>query len=452
VLNPGQSFNKTWRIQNTGGCTWSNYSFVFTSGVQMNGPSSTAVSTTAPGQTVDVTVPLVAPQVGGTYQGFWQLENTQGVVVAGGPFWALISIPFTGGPPTGGGGNGYSVNVNAPTVVTPGQKFQPQVTVTIPSGQLLQSRGDMLRNTDGNLYGAWPLVAVVGTVNPGAPYTFTFYPDHPITAPSTEGNYASTWQLWENGTWVGPTIPIAFTVKIGGGTRPNTPTPTSPSNWAEQRDGSTPQLCATTSSGNVQYDFQFHDSAQTPDSGWISGNCWTPPTLGPYTFTWHVKVRDNSSGLESGWSDDWHFTIDSQQLTLDPISFYPASPSAADDSVQVRSCVQGFGNVNLGLSYDINSANDGSSNGEWHGFSNHGENCPPINDPSQWGSMPSRDYTDGDHLVRATGYGPQGQTLMVYAIYHFNHRRPQGVQLLGAVYLAPIRKRSNVRTDHQCEP
>ena len=118
---------------------------------------------------------------------------------------------------------------------------------------------------------------------------------------------------------------------------------------------------------------------------------------------------------------------------MDPITFSPASPSAADGSVQVRSCVQGFGNVNLGLAYEVNTATDGSANGVWHGFSNAGNNCPDPNNPSTWGSMPSRDYADGDHLVRAIGYGPQGQTMTVYAVYHFNHRRPQDVQLLSPI-------------------
>ena len=352
AATPGQPFTKTWRLQNTSqSCTWSGFTLNFVSGVQLGGPASVSVPTTGPGQTVDISVPLVAPSNGGTYRGDWQLEDSQGVYVSnggGGSVWVEIFVPYSS--------NNISVGTNSisasyPKVVSPGQHFQPQVTVTIASGQLLQSRGDMLRNVDGNLYGAWPFVAVVGTVNPNTPYTFTFYANNPIVAPSGEGTYSSVWQLWQNGTWYGSSVTITFTVKNGGGTPPNTPTLTSPANWDYERGGATPQLCASTTSSNVQYDFQIYQGTSTPDSGWIYGNCWTPPTLGPNTFAWHAKVRDTSSGLESGWSDGWNFSIASQQLTMDPISFSPPSPSNAE-GIYVRSCVHGFGDVNLGLSYE----------------------------------------------------------------------------------------------------
>lgn len=432
-VNPGQSFNKTWQLQNTSSsCTWSGFTLNFISGSQLGGPPSVSVPTTGPGQTVNITVSLVAPNTSGTYRGNWQLEDSQGVDVSqggGGTVWVEIWVPYTNPNP----GNGTdSLSASYPTVVTPGQHFQPQVVVQLSSGQLLQSRGDMLRNVDGNLYGAWPFVAVNGTVNPGSSYTFTFYANNPIVAPGSEGTYSSVWQLWQNGTWVGPTYTITFTVKNGGGTRPNTPTLTSPGNWDYERGGATPTLCASSTSSNIMYDIQISQGQSTPDSGWINANCWTPPTLGPYTFAWHAKVRDNSSGLESGWSDTWNFSIASQQLTMDPITFSPPSPSAPD-GVYVRSCVHGFGDVNLGLSYDINSATDGSANGEWHGFSNAGNNCPDPNNPSTWGQFPSRDYADGDHLVRATGFGPQGQTMIMTAVYHLNHRKPQDVQLISPV-------------------
>ena len=433
AATPGQPFTKTWRLQNTSqSCTWSGFTLNFVSGVQMGGPASVSVPTTGPGQTVDISVPLVAPSNGGTYRGDWQLEDSQGVYVSnggGGSVWVEIFVPYSSNNNSGGTN---SISASYPNVVTPGQHFQPQVTVTIASGQLLQSRGDMLRNVDGNLYGAWPFVAVVGTVNPNTPYTFTFYANNPIVAPSGEGTYSSVWQLWQNGTWYGNSVTITFTVKNGGGTPPNTPTLTSPANWDYERGGATPQLCASTTSSNVQYDFQIYQGTSTPDSGWIYGNCWTPPTLGPNTFAWHAKVRDTSSGLESGWSDGWNFSIASQQLTMDPISFSPPSPSNAE-GVYVRSCVHGFGDVNLGLSYEINTATDGSSSGVWHGFSNAGNNCPDINNPSTWGQFPSLQYADGDHLVQATGTGPQGQTMIVQAVYHLNHRRPDRAGLLSPI-------------------
>lgn len=109
--------------------------------------------------------------------------------------------------------------------VAPGQQFRPKVTVRVNTGQLLDvnTRGDMLRNTDGNLFGAHPHVAVDRTVNAGEEYTFTFYEDKPITAPNQEGTYESKWRLSVGGNWVGPEITIRFQVR-----RNTPPTPFPP--------------------------------------------------------------------------------------------------------------------------------------------------------------------------------------------------------------------------------
>ncbi len=78
---PGTTFNKTWRLKNVGTCTWStSYAMVFDSGNQMNGQASVALpSSVAPGQTVDMTVQLTAPNAGGSYRGYWKFQNANGV-------------------------------------------------------------------------------------------------------------------------------------------------------------------------------------------------------------------------------------------------------------------------------------------------------------------------------------------------------------------------------------
>ncbi len=77
---PGSSFTKTWRIKNSGNVTWnSGYRLVFSSGNQMSGPSSVALPySVAPGQTVDISVNLVAPNYGGTFRGSWMLKSDTG--------------------------------------------------------------------------------------------------------------------------------------------------------------------------------------------------------------------------------------------------------------------------------------------------------------------------------------------------------------------------------------
>jgi hypothetical protein len=94
----GATFTKTWRLQNTGSCAWtSGYSLVFDHGDQMDGPASTQLTsgTVAPGQTVDVSVPLRAPGPPGTYKGYWKIRSGDGIVFGLGgsgsvAFWVEI--------------------------------------------------------------------------------------------------------------------------------------------------------------------------------------------------------------------------------------------------------------------------------------------------------------------------------------------------------------------------
>jgi hypothetical protein len=80
VLRPSEAFSKTWRIKNIGTCSWTtDYKLVFLSGDKMNGPDFVALPVNvSPGQTVDVSVNLMAPNTPGIYQGFWQLQKPDG--------------------------------------------------------------------------------------------------------------------------------------------------------------------------------------------------------------------------------------------------------------------------------------------------------------------------------------------------------------------------------------
>lgn len=76
-LTPGTSFTKTWRIKNTGSCTWTTaYDLVFTNGNAMNAPAYVPLAgSVAPGQTIDISVNMKAPEASGDYSGFWMLRN-----------------------------------------------------------------------------------------------------------------------------------------------------------------------------------------------------------------------------------------------------------------------------------------------------------------------------------------------------------------------------------------
>ena len=78
----GESFTKTWRLRNTGSCTWtSEYDVVFVDGNIMGGPATSALlGSVAPGSTVDISLGLVAPSSNGTHKGNWRLRNNKGVL------------------------------------------------------------------------------------------------------------------------------------------------------------------------------------------------------------------------------------------------------------------------------------------------------------------------------------------------------------------------------------
>ena len=99
ILSPGTTFAKTWRLQNVGTCTWtSSYAVAFISGDGLSGPSAISLPENVnPGDTVDLTVNLVAPSQKGHYRGNWKLRNTSGVLFGIGTnadtaFWVDINV------------------------------------------------------------------------------------------------------------------------------------------------------------------------------------------------------------------------------------------------------------------------------------------------------------------------------------------------------------------------
>ena len=81
VLMPGEPFKKIWRLENTGTCAWRpDYNLIFVSGFSMDGETTTINQYVAPGETAKITVSLIAPDVGGTYTGYWILTNRESAV------------------------------------------------------------------------------------------------------------------------------------------------------------------------------------------------------------------------------------------------------------------------------------------------------------------------------------------------------------------------------------
>lgn len=99
----GEVFIKTWRLKNTGTCTWnSNYQLVFAEGDQMGGPSSKNLGQQVkPGEQVDLSVDLKAPNLQGTYKGYWKLRDDQGAYFVNN-IWVQIKALAILAPPIAG--------------------------------------------------------------------------------------------------------------------------------------------------------------------------------------------------------------------------------------------------------------------------------------------------------------------------------------------------------------
>jgi polar amino acid transport system substrate-binding protein len=100
---PGLSFDKTWRILNSGNCQWEpDFALFYVSGnrpeASMDGRPVPVGRVVLPGQTVDLTANLVAPSSYGIFQGFWQMRNNLGNFF-GETVWVGIDVPNPN-PPT----------------------------------------------------------------------------------------------------------------------------------------------------------------------------------------------------------------------------------------------------------------------------------------------------------------------------------------------------------------
>jgi Ig-like domain from next to BRCA1 gene len=124
IVPAGSAFTKTWRLQNTGSCSWTpSYDVVFISSNIMNGPTVQALSGNVnPGQTVDISVNLTAPSSNGTYTSYWGLRNPSGVIFT--HFYVQIKV-------NGGGGSGpFAVTSVSFNVTGSCPNFNMTVTVT----------------------------------------------------------------------------------------------------------------------------------------------------------------------------------------------------------------------------------------------------------------------------------------------------------------------------------
>ncbi len=102
VMAPGETFSKTWRLENVGRCTWTHqYAVTYFSGNSMEALQNYPIPVDIePGEAIDITVDMKAPASPGFYQGNWMLIDPHGELFGIGPngdapFWVQIEVALT---------------------------------------------------------------------------------------------------------------------------------------------------------------------------------------------------------------------------------------------------------------------------------------------------------------------------------------------------------------------
>ncbi len=313
---PGATFTKTWRLKNAGTCTWStSYSLVFVSGDKLGGPDAAPMPrAVAPGQTVDVSVPLTAPTTIGTYRGYWQFKNASGQLFGIGasynkPWWVDIRVitgtPMTPTPTkTPGAGTPTSTPVAGSCdrasfvddlTVPDGANFLPGTTFTKTwrlknVGTCTWGTSYLLVYVSGDKMGGPDSVAMPKSVAPGQTVDVSVN----LTAPSTAGTYRGYWmfkntsgQLFGIGSaynkpwWVDIRVVTGTTLTPTPTGTPATPTPTQPS------------------STGAAYDF----AASAKDAAWSSG-AGSLPFPGTDGDSRGFVIKFDTIQLETGNTDN----------------------------------------------------------------------------------------------------------------------------------------------------
>ena len=92
----GTTFTKTWRVGNNGTCVWNpTYTLTYYSDERLGAPASVPLGLTYPGQTLDISVDLTAPNSTGTHRMNFVIKNPQGLIMKiadDSRLWVIINV------------------------------------------------------------------------------------------------------------------------------------------------------------------------------------------------------------------------------------------------------------------------------------------------------------------------------------------------------------------------
>jgi len=96
LITPNTSFLKTWRIMNNGHERWpTQLRLVFTNGHNFANSIVIPVHPIDPGETTDLTIPMMSPSQTGCYRGQWRLANISNNFF-GDPLYVILNVENEG--------------------------------------------------------------------------------------------------------------------------------------------------------------------------------------------------------------------------------------------------------------------------------------------------------------------------------------------------------------------
>lgn len=139
-IEAGKKFTKTWLVRNSGTVAWgAGYTFRFIDGNAMTPHTSIPLPAAQPGDEVQISVELTAPDEAGTHYCDWKMHDDDGVPF-GDVYWARIKVPKSAEQGSGKGESGSGATGGVVTI--PKTKSDPYAGVQLQAPAPFWSQRD----------------------------------------------------------------------------------------------------------------------------------------------------------------------------------------------------------------------------------------------------------------------------------------------------------------------
>ena len=206
-FNPGDKFEKTWRVSNTGTCDWtSDFKFTYIGGDLFGSDTTKIRQRVVVGNTKDISLQMVAPASSGTVVSNWQMATDTGDLF--GPV-LTVSITLPGTTTTASGC--YDATLVSDVTIPDGTEFKPGDAFTKTweiknSGTCDWNKNFKITFIGGNLFGS-DTTKIRKFVGSGDTVNISLQ----MVAPSGSGSATSSWQIADDS---GNVFGQIFTVQI----------------------------------------------------------------------------------------------------------------------------------------------------------------------------------------------------------------------------------------------